>query len=598
MSVSNVKQETARGENDSPVNAEGSFAPAQAPVFQSASLEIVCGQCGFELVLPADSTVQIRRCPRCWMQWNVDLSEPDGDADYRELPESSQSNPIVEFREAGEPADEVPQRVVKYQPLIIAKPDEEQEDSRNLRKELKEWFAGYGVSLAVHALLLFLGTLFVFQQEILHWGNALELSLEEGEAALGEMGGVESLELPEFATEQIESTDIASKLVFDSKLGGSGINQGTAKGAGDGNVGFFGTHARGRSFAFIVDCSGSMGAYFDAETSEDGGSAKPRSRLERAKVELLEALRAMKEDQSFSLVFYDQGSYWMSDLPDDPRMITATRENIQLATAWIKRQTTRGGTDPRDALERSLSLNPDVVFLLTDGQIPPETREVVAKHNKSGAVVHTTCIGAIENPILQLISDDHRGVFRPVLDDASERYLGVALVTITSSKSAEILKFSAIKKKHDRLLEKSTNNQRAFAKAGTTKVLYLHNAISSVPEFNLELQKLIRSLNSGTISGMKETFHPGLLGYDLPLGEKYRDFLSEQEIHDRRAETMTVEQFLRETVGSSIVGEVPLKIDQVYLEGDLDSNGEISNALNIYNLYHESELQIDITHDD
>ncbi|HSG73491.1 MAG TPA: hypothetical protein VLA12_23950, partial [Planctomycetaceae bacterium] len=404
MSVSNVKQETARGENDSPASEAGSFAPAQPPLFAAASLEIVCGQCGFELVLPADSTVQIRRCPRCWMQWNVDLSAVEEDATFQEPHTLSESRPVVEFREAGEPADEVPQRVVKYQPLILAQPEDEEQDTRNLRKEFKEWFAGYGVSLAVHALLLFLGTLFVFQQEILHWGNALELSLEEGDDALGEMGGFESLELPAFATEPVEASNLAAKIVFDSKLGGSGINKGTAKGAGDGNVGFFGTHARGRSFAFIVDCSGSMAAIFDTEPAENGDPAKPRTRLERAKVELLDALRGMQADQEFSLVFYDEGSYWMSDLPDDPRMIPASRENIQHVAAWVKRQTTRGGTDPRDALKRSLSLNPDVVFLLTDGQIPPETREVVASYNKSGAVVHTTCIGNFENPLLELIS--------------------------------------------------------------------------------------------------------------------------------------------------------------------------------------------------
>ena len=321
----------------------------------------------------------------------------------------------------------------------------------------------------------------------------------------------------------------------------------------------------------------------------------PRTRLQRAKVELLEAIRGMREDQVFSLAFYDDGTYWMSDLPDDPRMIPATRANKQLAAEWINRQTVRGGTDPRDALQRSLSLKPDVVFLLTDGQIPPETRELAATQNEDGAVIHTTCIGALQNPLLQLISDDHRGVFRPVLADVGEQYLGIALVAITSSKPAEFLKFSAIRKKQERLLAKSPDDTRVLARAGTTKVLYLHNAISSVPEFNLEMQKLIRALNSSTNSGLNATFRPGMLGYDLSLTEKYRDFLSEQEIEDRRSETMTVRRFLMETVGRGAVGEVPLKIDRVYLEGDLDANQEISNALDVYNLYHESELQIDIT---
>ena len=228
MSVSNVIEGDNREANDSPAT----FADAQAPIFQAASLEIVCGQCGFELVLPPDSTAQIHRCPCCWMQWDVDLSTAKIRSDAQEPEPTPDPKPLVEFSAAEVSPDAAPVRLVKHQPLILSKPEEEQEETRNFRKAFKEWFAGYGVSLAVHALLLFLGTLFVFQYEKLHWGNALELSVDDGDGALGEMGGIESLELPTFASEPLNSSDVASKMVFESKLGGSGISQGTARGAG------------------------------------------------------------------------------------------------------------------------------------------------------------------------------------------------------------------------------------------------------------------------------------------------------------------------------------------------------------------------------
>ena len=58
-------------------------------------------------------------------------------------------------------------------------------------------------------------------------------------------------------------------------------------------------------------------------------------------------------------------------------------------------------------------MEPDVIFFLTDGEIPEETPDVVRRANRRGTVIHTT---AFENEgdegILRKIAEENGGTFR------------------------------------------------------------------------------------------------------------------------------------------------------------------------------------------
>jgi len=56
------------------------------------------------------------------------------------------------------------------------------------------------------------------------------------------------------------------------------------------------------------------------------------------------------------------------DPAEVPGLVAATARNKSIAKAWIDSMDTRGGTDPSRALDFSLKLRPETIFMMTDGQ--------------------------------------------------------------------------------------------------------------------------------------------------------------------------------------------------------------------------------------
>jgi hypothetical protein len=153
-----------------------------------------------------------------------------------------------------------------------------------------------------------------------------------------------------------------------AKLGGSGdsdgLGPGNGKGLGGGHKGegssgkaateFFGIGGYGQSFVYVVDCSGSM--------NENG-------KFERARYELLQSIEQLSKDQSYFVIFYNHEAHPM----EGGRLVLATPAHVAETTHWVNFAEAQGGTNPLPSLLYALSMHPDAIYFLSDGQFDPNT---------------------------------------------------------------------------------------------------------------------------------------------------------------------------------------------------------------------------------
>ncbi len=130
---------------------------------------------------------------------------------------------------------------------------------------------------------------------------------------------------------------------------------------------FFGADASGNNFCYVIDSSGSM---------------REKSAWEAAKGELLRSLSTLKESQRFYIIFFNS-ELDAIPLPGErepaPSALYATRENLEHARRWVDTIRLDLGASPLRALEAAVKLEPDAIYLLTDGvttvDVPKKVRE-------------------------------------------------------------------------------------------------------------------------------------------------------------------------------------------------------------------------------
>jgi hypothetical protein len=168
---------------------------------------------------------------------------------------------------------------------------------------------------------------------------------------------------------------------------------------------FFGIRARGQFFVYVVDCSGSM-------IDED--------RLVRAKAELRRSVMALQPPQRFKVIFYSDRIWPM---PGDMPRPADVGPKLQMIE-WLRLIEPDGGTDPRAAMSLALSLQPDAVFLLSDGEFPEGTVESIARRNPRKIPIHCVDLSGADGggDHLRRIAADSGGQYRwrPPLGDASQ----------------------------------------------------------------------------------------------------------------------------------------------------------------------------------
>jgi hypothetical protein len=136
---------------------------------------------------------------------------------------------------------------------------------------------------------------------------------------------------------------------------------------------FFGLSAQGQSFVFVMDISGSMQG----------------TRYVRAKAELIQTVERLSYEQSFSLVFFNHQTYPMTA----GELIKADGDNFVESRKWIERAVPSGGTDPLEAMRMAFAMEPDAIFLLTDGEFAGHQDIVLMHRNQTKTIpVHTICL--------------------------------------------------------------------------------------------------------------------------------------------------------------------------------------------------------------
>lgn len=136
---------------------------------------------------------------------------------------------------------------------------------------------------------------------------------------------------------------------------------------------YFGIRARGQVFVFVIDCSGSMGS----------------GRLARAKQELRRTVARLRFPQRYLVIFYNDG---MRVMPGGiPQGVDTAASGV--LDRWLRLIEAEGATDPRSAMKLALGLQPDAVFLLSDGEFKPGTAETIAARNMTKIPIHSIDLG-------------------------------------------------------------------------------------------------------------------------------------------------------------------------------------------------------------
>lgn len=203
----------------------------------------------------------------------------------------------------------------------------------------------------------------------------------------------------------VDGGDRGSLDAGGSGLGGGGGPSGEGggglgPGGGGGGTSFFGIGGRGRRFAYIVDVSGSM------------------SQGERMPTSMAELKRSIAALPDYASVFVCLYHSMPVPLPFGEGWVRARPANVARINEWLDRQAPTGGTEPRDAFILSFSLSPppDVIFFLTDGEIPAGTADEVLALNtkaKKTVTVHTIAFSAdAGQEELRRIARESEGSFR------------------------------------------------------------------------------------------------------------------------------------------------------------------------------------------
>lgn len=184
-----------------------------------------------------------------------------------------------------------------------------------------------------------------------------EMLFESDVFASAEMGSV-AIDLP--------SAPLTAGLGGDGiGVGGDGLG---LDGDGKGRGMFFGIVGTGKSFVYVLDCSDSMNNF---------------ERFRRAREELMYSIRKLSPEQRFYVLLYNDGAMPMD--ADDP--VPATEEEFTKLEAWLENAIPTGGTNPFPAVDYAISLNPDAIYLLSDGEFEPVVITSIRDKNRKSKFV-------------------------------------------------------------------------------------------------------------------------------------------------------------------------------------------------------------------
>jgi hypothetical protein len=181
----------------------------------------------------------------------------------------------------------------------------------------------------------------------------------------------------------VHEVDLATIGVTSSMLSGaSDLVAPTDAGANTGpatNTQFFGAQVWGTKFVYVIDRSGSM---------------SQRDRLSMAKRELLDSLARLPPEAQFQIIFYNLQPEMMNVGGAAKRLVRANDQGKRLASQFMDRTTPDSGTEHLPALKMAISMEPDVIFFLTDADdLRAGDVKTSTDLNKGRARIHTIAFG-------------------------------------------------------------------------------------------------------------------------------------------------------------------------------------------------------------
>jgi len=180
--------------------------------------------------------------------------------------------------------------------------------------------------------------------------------------------------------------------------------EGNGDGEGSGSATFCGIEAKGQSFVFVLDNSGSMAGY----------------RWFQARAEIIRSISQLDENQKFLVVLYNTyTTVMLGQRGSEIEYLEATPENRRRVTKWLDRQFPQFDTFPKRSLKIAMRMEPDAVFLLSDGEFRDGSVEFLRNANLSGSTpkcsVHTIAFKSrLGASMLRQIAYENGGSFRYV----------------------------------------------------------------------------------------------------------------------------------------------------------------------------------------
>lgn len=179
--------------------------------------------------------------------------------------------------------------------------------------------------------------------------------------------------------------------------GGGGGDGGLGDGMGASTT-FFGVSGRGKRIGYVVDKSGSMGI--------DG-------RMRQAKAEIIRSIAVLPDFASVCVALFDDD---FQTVDREGGFVKCREGMITRLKTWIEGVAQSGGTNPVPAFQYLFSRRerPDVVFFMSDGEIPPDAADEILRLNRRGpnTVIHCIAFGqAAATAPLRRIASETGGTF-------------------------------------------------------------------------------------------------------------------------------------------------------------------------------------------
>lgn len=210
-----------------------------------------------------------------------------------------------------------------------------------------------------------------------------------------------------FDTQQLVKSQPSSTtltgLVSDAENRKMGKGRGFSDGSG---TSFFGIGAKGRHFVFVVDSSRSM-------TGE---------RWQAACTELMRSIQELGPDQRYYVICFDVGPRPLFDQPARRNdYIKPGAKTFPKVRNWMQSLALGPDTRPAGALEIALAMEPDAIFLLSDGELRDESMLLLQQFNRKAdgkprTVIHTISLLSAEGMLtLQQIAAQNGGDFKAIM---------------------------------------------------------------------------------------------------------------------------------------------------------------------------------------